>query len=77
MSFATDVEAEVKRIFRQQWEKSKATTVPEPSDIALEKNEAKEIDDGTVLYADLSASTTMVKNYTPHFAAEVYRAYLL
>ena len=77
MSFATDVEAEVKRIFRQQWEKSKATTVPEPRDIALEKNEAKEIDDGTVLYADLSASTTMVKNYTPHFAAEVYRAYLL
>ena len=76
MSFATDVEAEVKRIFRQQWEKSKATTVPEPSDIALEKNEAKEIDDGTVLYADLSGSTTMVQNYKPHFAAEVYRAYL-
>jgi class 3 adenylate cyclase len=76
MTFATDVEAEVKRIFRQQWETSKATTVPEPSDIALEKNEAKEIDDGTVLYADLSGSTTMVQNYKPHFAAEVYRAYL-
>ena len=76
MSFATDVEAEVKRIFRQQWEKSKATTVPEPSDIALEKNEAKIIDDGTVLYADLSGSTTMVQNYTARFAAEVYRAYL-
>ena len=76
MSFATDVEAEVKRIFREQWEKSKATTVLEPSDIALEKNEAKVIDDGTVLYADLSGSTTMVQNYKPHFAAEVYRAYL-
>ncbi|HOQ43189.1 MAG TPA: adenylate/guanylate cyclase domain-containing protein [Smithellaceae bacterium] len=76
MSFATDVEAEVKRIFREQWGKSKATTVPEPIDIALEKNEAKVIDDGTVLYADLSGSTTMVQNYKPHFAAEVYRAYL-
>jgi class 3 adenylate cyclase len=76
MSFATDVEAEVKRIFREQWGKSKATTVPEPSNIALEKNEAKVIDDGTVLYADLSGSTTMVQNYKPHFAAEVYRAYL-
>lgn len=76
MSFATDVEAEVKRIFREQWEKLKATTVPEPSDIALEKNEAKVIDDGTILYADLSGSTTMVQKYEPHFAAEVYRAYL-
>ena len=76
MSFASDVEAEVKRIFRQKWETSKATTVPEPGDIALEKNEAKVIDDGTVLYADLSGSTTMVQNYKPHFAAEVYRAYL-
>ncbi len=76
MSFATDIEAEVKRIFRDQWATSKATTVPEPSDIALQKNEAKTIDDGTVLYADLSGSTNMVQNYSPSFAAEVYRAYL-
>lgn len=76
MSFATDLEAEVKRIFRQQWEKSSATVVPEASDIALEKNEAKTVDDGTVLYADLSGSTNMVQNYSPQFAAEVYRAYL-
>lgn len=76
MSFATDIEAEVKRIFRQQWETSKATVVPDPSAIALEKNEAKTIEDGTVLYADLSGSTTMVQNYPPRFAAEVYRAYL-
>ena len=76
MSFATDIEAEVKRIFREQWKISKATTVPEPSDIALERNDAKVIDDGTVLYADLSGSTTMVQSYKPQFAAEVYRAYL-
>jgi class 3 adenylate cyclase len=76
VSFATDIEAEVKRIFRQQWTTSKATVVPEPSDIALERNEAKTIDEGTVLYADLSGSTNMVQNYSPSFAAEVYRAYL-
>jgi len=76
MSFATDLEAEVKRIFRQQWVTSNATVVPEASAIALEKNEAKTIDEGTVLYADLSGSTNMVQNYPPHFAAEVYRAYL-
>jgi class 3 adenylate cyclase len=76
MSFATDIEAEVKRIFREQWATSKATAVPESGDIALEKNEAKTIDDGTLLYADLSGSTNMVQNYSPSFAAEVYRAYL-
>jgi len=76
VSFATDIEAEVKRIFLEKWEQSKAAIVPEPSDIALEKNEAKVIDDGTVLYADLSGSTSMVQNHKPHFAAEVYRAYL-
>lgn len=76
MSFATDIEAEVKRIFREQWITSKATTVPEPSNIALRRNEAKIIADGTVLYADLSGSTNMVQNYSPSFAAEVYRAYL-
>lgn len=76
MSFATDIESEVKRIFREQWENSKSTTIPDPSDIALEKNESKEFDDATVLYADLSGSTNMVQNYSSQFAAEVYRAYL-
>jgi len=76
VSFASDIEAEVKRIFRQQWEKSKATTVPEPENIALEKNEGKEIENGTVLYADLSGSTNMVQAKAAWFSAEVYRAYL-
>lgn len=76
MSFATDIEAEVKRIFRERWTTTKATVVPDPSSIALESNEAKEIGDGTVLYADLSGSTKMVQTETREFAAEVYRAYL-
>jgi class 3 adenylate cyclase len=76
LSFATDIEGEVKRIFRENWQTSKATTVPEPKNIALESNEAKEIDEATVLYADLSGSTNMVQNYKTHFAAEIYRAYL-
>lgn len=76
MSFATDIEAEVRRIFREQWSTTKATVVPSPSSIALESNQAKEIDDGTVLYADLAGSTRMVQSQIPSFAAEVYRAYL-
>jgi len=76
MSFASDVETEVKRIFRQSWEKTKAITVPDASSIALERNDAKEMEDGTVLYADLSGSTNMVQTKSATFAAEVYRAYL-
>lgn len=76
MSFATDIEAEVKRIFRERWTTTKATVAPEPSSVALEKNEAKEIDNGIVLYADLSGSTNMVQSKSRELAAEVYRAYL-
>lgn len=76
MSFATDIEAEVKRIFRERWTVTKATVVPGPNSIALEKNDAKEMDWGTVLYADLSGSTSMVNTKPREFAAEVYRAYL-
>src|SRR6266480_3785718 len=76
MSLASDLETEVKRIFRESWSTTKATVVPEPSSIALEKNEAKELESGTVLYADLSGSTDMVRYKTREFAAEVYRAYL-
>lgn len=76
MSFASDTEAEVKRIFNENWTTTKATVVPEAPSIALEKNEAKEIEWGTVLYADLSGSTNMVQSQKQHFAAEVYRAFL-
>lgn len=76
MSFASDIETEVKRIFREQWTVTKATVVPDTASIALEKNVAKEIESGTVLYADLSGSTSMVNTKKREFAAEVYRAYL-
>lgn len=76
MSFATDVETEVKRIFRESWTTEKTKIVPEPKDIALESNHAKEIDFASVLYADLSGSTRMVQSQTQKFSAEVYRAFL-
>jgi class 3 adenylate cyclase len=76
MGFAADIEAEVKRIFRESWTVTKATVVPGPNSIALEKNDAKQMDFGTVLYADLSGSTNMVNTKKREFAAEVYRSYL-
>jgi class 3 adenylate cyclase len=75
MALKDDIQAEVKRIFRDAWTTSKATVVPEPKDIGL-GNDAKEIDSGTVLYADLQESTAMVDTETGKFSAEVYKAYL-
>ena len=76
MSLQTDVEAEVRRIFMCQWTTPKAMLVPQASSIALERNDARQIDDATVLYADLSGSTNMVQTKSATFAAEVYRAFL-
>src|SRR5712664_4086125 len=75
MALKDEVETEVKRIFKDGWSKAKATVVPDPADIGL-GNDAKEIDDGVVLYADLAESTSMVNTQTPTFSAEVYKAYL-
>ena len=76
MAFKDDLESTVKRVFREQWESRKGLKVPDPDALALGKNDAIEFDRATVLYADLSGSTTLVdsKNWT--FAAEVYKTFL-
>jgi class 3 adenylate cyclase len=76
MSFAEDVEIEVKRIFREQWTVTAATVVPETDSIALESNVAKEIASGVVLYSDLKQSTALVESKSRGIAAEVYRTFL-
>ncbi|HPF99016.1 MAG TPA: adenylate/guanylate cyclase domain-containing protein [Kiritimatiellia bacterium] len=74
MSLADDIRAEVRDIYREQWETRDGRTVPDTEDIAL-GNVAVKLK-GTVLYADLADSTTMVNTKKPGFAAEVYKAYL-
>ena len=74
MSLADDLRTEVKRIFREAWTTRDGEVVPESEDLKL-SNDAVKLD-GTVLYADLSASTALVDGYNAHFAAEIYRAYL-
>ena len=74
MALADELIAEVKSIFHEQWTSRDGEVVPESEDLKL-GNEAVKLD-GTVLYADLSASTALVGGYKPHFAAEVYKAYL-
>ena len=74
MSVADDLRSEVKRIFRETWTTRVGRVVPESEDLKL-SNDAVKLE-GTVLYADLSASTNLVDNHEAYFAAEIYRTYL-
>ncbi len=74
MSFVDDLKSEVAKIFREQWEAPEGFVVPKPEDLKL-GNGGRYLD-ATVLYADMVESTELVNNYKPHFAAEIYKAYL-
>jgi class 3 adenylate cyclase len=76
MSFKDDLENTVKRIFREQWQTRKGTKVPDPVDLGLGKNDAIEFDRATILYADLSGSTTLVDTKSWTLAAEIYKTFL-
>jgi class 3 adenylate cyclase len=69
-----DLQTEVTQIFSENWTKRDGTTVPEQDSLRL-GNDGVDLD-ATVLYADISDSTQLVDNYTPFFAAEVYKAFL-
>lgn len=75
MAKAADIRDEVAEIFATRWKKREGHVVPDSDTITL-GNDAVELD-GTVLYADLADSTELVKNYKDHFAAEIYKAYLV
>jgi hypothetical protein len=70
-----DLQSAVKRIFTDDhWTIRDGNVVPESEKLGL-GNDGVNLD-GTVLYADISGSTQLVDSATPHFAAEVYKAYL-
>ncbi len=75
MAILEEIQGEVKEIFATKWERRDGNVVPEPDDVQL-GNDAICLD-GTVLYADLADSTALVKGFEDHFAAEVYKAYLV
>ena len=74
MSLGKDLTKEVRKIFKDIWSTRDGQKVPESEDLQL-GNDAVKLD-GTVLYADLDASTNLVDNYKPEFAAEIYKTYL-
>lgn len=75
MALIDDLRREVEQIFRSTWTSRDGNVVPESENIKL-GNDAVELD-GTVLYADLAASTLLVDTQTRLFAAEIYKTYLL
>ena len=75
MGTLSDVRAEVASVFATKWQKREGQVVPEPESVQL-GNDAVKLN-GTVLYADLAQSSELVKGYKDHFAAEVYKAYLV
>ena len=74
MSLREDLTKEVRKIFKDSWTTRDGQKVPESEDLRL-GNDAVKLN-GTVLYADLDASTNLVDNYKPEFAAEIYKTYL-
>jgi class 3 adenylate cyclase len=74
MGLADELSKEVGSIIRTRWNSRDGIVVPEPENVALGNNAVKLT--ATVLYADLAASTELVQEHDPRFAAEVYKCYL-
>jgi class 3 adenylate cyclase len=75
MATAKEVRDEVKEIFATNWKTRDGQVVPDSDSVQL-GNDAVKLD-ATVLYADLADSTELVNNYKAHFAAEIYKTYLV
>jgi class 3 adenylate cyclase len=75
MSTAKEIRDEVARILATNWKSRDGQVVPDSDSIKL-GNDAVKLD-GTVLYADLADSTALVNTYKAHFAAEIYKTYLV
>lgn len=75
MKSSQEILKEVKEIFSTKWETREGQKVPEAEDVQLGNNAVTL--EGAVLYADIADSTALVNNYKSHFAAEIYKAYLL
>ncbi len=75
MSLGDELKERAASIFREQWTKRDGNVVPDAEDVKL-ANEAVELGEATVLYADMADSTKLVDSSAWQFAAEVYKAFL-
>lgn len=75
MDIGSQLRDDVKKILHAAWTDRDGNKVPESEDVQLDGNDAVKLD-GAVLYADLVESTSLVDDYKPWFAAEMYKSYL-
>lgn len=75
MALSDDLKVYVKDTFRNVWSVNPGKVVPEPKALTA-ANDAIEFDRATILYADLSGSTSMVDRQSWQFAAEIYKNFL-
>lgn len=76
MSLKNKLDEDVQKTFREQWEVQTTASVPAADDLRLNSNHAKDLEQATVLYADLNGSTKMVDQHEWTFSAEVYKTFL-
>ncbi len=76
MSLKDDLAKEVKETFSTRWDTQSARIIPEPKDLRLNANHAKDLERATILYADLDGSTSMVDTLSWQISAEIYKTYL-
>ena len=76
MGLLDEMKEEVAEVFSEQWNAPDARVVPDPEDLLL-SNDARHFKRATVLYADLSGSTSLVDQESWQIAGEVYKTYLL
>ena len=74
MSLKDDLDTFVGDSFTGAWTRRDGQKVPETDDLTL-KNDAVDLE-ATVLYADLTDSTGLVKGWKDWFAAEAYKTFL-
>ena len=75
MALGDDLTVYVKQTFKEAWTTRTGQVVPDPENLK-HSNDAVEFKRATVLYADLSGSTSMVDSETWQFAAEIYKNFL-
>jgi class 3 adenylate cyclase len=76
MALADDLKTWVNETFIDEWEIQETASVPNPEDLRLNSNHAKDLKAATVLYADLDGSTDMVNTKKWQFSAQIYKTFL-
>jgi class 3 adenylate cyclase len=76
MALADDLKKWVGETFTSDWEVQETIGVPNPEDLRLNSNHAKDLNAATVLYADLDGSTDMVNTMKWEFSAQIYKTFL-